>query len=436
MLRAKAVEKKMTTILFVDDDRPILNAFKRLVRSEGWQVHCAESGEEGLDYLRENRVDIVVSDMRMPNMNGAVFLTEVKNTYPESERILITGYSDFESLEKAVNDAKIANYVSKPWDDDVLLNILRSVISCQESKVELLRQEQQESIKNKKLGKIALGLKSRVEERELEIQQAMSLVDYTQDKLYTRSNEVMRCVTKLLEVSGKGEKFGKFIVDLSVDLGNKLGFTKKELDDIRIAATLHNIGGLALGDQWGSKPVGELDHDELQRYQARVTVAAELMNSMDELAPVGNIISSHKEHLDGSGYPNQRRGDEISLGARILGVVTDYVLLHQGRLLSDTKGHKKAKAYIEANVETHYDSIVVHSFFGLVGENTLLQYSTVLSFDQKKLESGMTLSEDLITDKNVLLLKAGTVLNENHINQIGLYERMTQRKIMVKIAAL
>jgi response regulator RpfG family c-di-GMP phosphodiesterase len=102
-------------LLFVDDEANILKALKRLFRSADFSVHLAESGSEGLAILQQTPIDLIISDMRMPQMDGAEFLTRAAEQWPNTVRILLTGYADIESTIAAVNKGRIYSYCSKPW---------------------------------------------------------------------------------------------------------------------------------------------------------------------------------------------------------------------------------------------------------------------------------------------------------------------------------
>lgn len=106
------------TLLLVDDEPNILNAIKRLLRREGYRILCAESAAQGLDLLATHRVHVIISDQRMPVMTGNEFLSRVKDLYPDTVRLVLSGYSELESLTDAINKGAIYRYISKPWDDD------------------------------------------------------------------------------------------------------------------------------------------------------------------------------------------------------------------------------------------------------------------------------------------------------------------------------
>ena len=117
------------TILFVDDEPNVLSSLRRLLRREDWNLVVADSADAGLVVLQRQPVDMVVSDMRMPGKDGATFLKEVKALYPDTIRIILTGYSERDAVSRAFAEADIHEMISKPWDDEELKSILRNAFS-------------------------------------------------------------------------------------------------------------------------------------------------------------------------------------------------------------------------------------------------------------------------------------------------------------------
>ena len=116
-----------STLLLVDDEQNILNALRRLFRREGYRVLTAGSGAEALELLALNPVQVIISDQRMPEMSGVEFLSRVKDLYPRTVRIVLSGYSELSTVTDAINRGAIWKYISKPWDDEDLLQEIRSV---------------------------------------------------------------------------------------------------------------------------------------------------------------------------------------------------------------------------------------------------------------------------------------------------------------------
>lgn len=122
--------KSKGVLLFVDDEKNILNSLQRLFTSLKYTVLTATNGYEALNILNKVNVDVVISDMRMPEMDGATFLCKVAIAYPKVKRILLTGYADNASVISAINDGMVDCYLSKPWKNEELT---KQIQICMES---------------------------------------------------------------------------------------------------------------------------------------------------------------------------------------------------------------------------------------------------------------------------------------------------------------
>lgn len=108
------------TVLLVDDEENMISSLKRLLRREGYRILSAGGGVEGLEILANHRVDVIISDQRMPQMTGVEFLRRVKTLYPDTVRIVLSGYTELQSITDAINEGAIYKFLTKPWDDEQL----------------------------------------------------------------------------------------------------------------------------------------------------------------------------------------------------------------------------------------------------------------------------------------------------------------------------
>ena len=108
------------TLLLVDDEQNILASLKRLLRRDQYHILTAGSGQEGLEVLASHAVDVIVSDQRMPGMLGADFLRKAKLLYPQTIRIMLSGYTELQAVTDAVNEGAIFKFLTKPWEDHLL----------------------------------------------------------------------------------------------------------------------------------------------------------------------------------------------------------------------------------------------------------------------------------------------------------------------------
>lgn len=116
----RRLTKKSRTLLLVDDEANILASLKRLFRQDGYNILTADSGAEGLAILKTTHVDVIMSDQRMPNMTGVEFLRQAKVKYPATVRIVLSGYTELQSITDAINEGSIYKFLTKPWDDEQL----------------------------------------------------------------------------------------------------------------------------------------------------------------------------------------------------------------------------------------------------------------------------------------------------------------------------
>lgn len=114
------LQKPQRTLLLVDDEPNVLSSLKRLFRRDGYQIITANSGQEGLDLLTTNKVDVIISDQRMPGMTGVEFLRAAKISHPNTIRIVLSGYTELQSVTEAINEGAIYRFLTKPWEDDQL----------------------------------------------------------------------------------------------------------------------------------------------------------------------------------------------------------------------------------------------------------------------------------------------------------------------------
>jgi len=111
---------RQRTLLLVDDEENVLASLKRLLRRDGYRIVTANSGAQGLQRLAEDSIDVILSDQRMPGMTGVEFLRRAKELYPDTVRMVLSGYTELQSITDAVNEGAIYKFLTKPWDDERL----------------------------------------------------------------------------------------------------------------------------------------------------------------------------------------------------------------------------------------------------------------------------------------------------------------------------
>jgi two-component system NtrC family sensor kinase len=159
-------------ILFVDDERNVLRSLERLFLDEDYEVLTANSGPEGLETLEQSGpFQLIVSDYRMPSMNGVVFLTEVCRRWPDTERIILSGYADTAAIVGAINQGQIYKFIAKPWNDDDLLHAIREALDRYELRASNRRLLSELTTANDELKSMNDHLYGLVDERVKEVLQ-------------------------------------------------------------------------------------------------------------------------------------------------------------------------------------------------------------------------------------------------------------------------
>lgn len=173
-------------LLFVDDEPNVLKALRRLFRGSEYAVHIAETGVAGLEILRQQPIDLIISDMRMPQMDGAEFLTRAAEAWPDAVRILLTGYADMESTIAAVNNGKIYSYCSKPWEDSDLKILVNNALEQKRLRDERRQLFEIINRQNQELKELNASLEEKVEKRTEQLRKSLTVIDQAHDALKNR----------------------------------------------------------------------------------------------------------------------------------------------------------------------------------------------------------------------------------------------------------
>ncbi|MDJ0782217.1 MAG: response regulator [Desulfosarcinaceae bacterium] len=313
-------EKPAHRILVVDDEASIRKALERLLRRAGYTVEVAESGQAGLAALdaADAPIDLIISDQRMAEMNGAQFLEKAKAVLPDAGRFLLTGYSDYAALVDAINKGEIHRYLEKPWNDEELLLHIRQTIE----QMRLQRENREMALviqqQNEELQKLNKNLEHKVLERSHQLIRQKEEFD---DSFM----EAFRLLSALVEMLSP--PLGDYLIHvgrLSRRVAQQMSLSNQACDHIEIAGLFHDVGLIGMPDEMLQDRLSDMEAHAFSVYSHHPVIAAVCFESVATYAAVSEIILNHHEYMDGSGYPNQRRGDEIPLGARILCAVSDY----------------------------------------------------------------------------------------------------------------
>lgn len=353
-------------ILFVDDDTNILMGFQRTLRKE-YAVETAIGPLEGLRAINDKGpFAVVVADLRMPKMNGVEFLTRVKDLFPDSVRIMLTGHGDLSVAMEAINSGNVFRFLLKPSSPGEMNNALQAGV------------EQYRLITS---------------EKEIMQKTVTGIIDVLTDVLGF-TNEV---------AMGRARRIMRFVRDIAVLLG------ETDVWFYETGAMLSQVGCVILPDSILKKmETGEkLEGEELQLFNQHPFMAFDLINKIPRLEGLAKMIAYQEKHYNGEGIPvDNIRKDEIPLGARLLKVAIDYDLLITRNLSPKNSLLKMIKR------KGRYDPKVMRAFI------ELLQFEDQFTFQKIKLNEllpYMIAGEEIYSLNGMLLLQKG---NEFTLNQI------------------
>jgi response regulator RpfG family c-di-GMP phosphodiesterase len=429
------LQAKPARILCVDDEPNILSALRRLFRPQGYQVLTAESGAEGLKLLESEQVDVVISDMRMPEMDGARFLEQVRARWPDTVRMLLTGYADIQSILDAINRGEIYRYVTKPWDDNDILLIVRHALERKALEEEKRRLEALTQEQNEELKLLNASLEAKVEQRTAELKKAHDSLVAANEKLKASFLTSIKVFSGMIEMRGKNlAGHSRRVANLARKIAVKMKLEAQEVQEIFVAGLLHNIGKIAFPDEMLALPVSLMKGENLALYRKHPLLGEQLLTALDDLRGAATILRSQMERFDGEGFPDHLAGLAIPIGARILALASDYDDLQIGALAQRQLRPDEAIRLIMQNSGKRYDPQVVKAFIEIINggvEEALKE----IQLSARELQSGMVLSRDLYTNDGLLLLPADHVLDHRLIQQIMTYDvgDDTRLKIYIRV---
>lgn len=428
------------TLLIVDDETAILNALKRLFRRESYNILTASNGREGIEILRkvEMPVSLIISDQRMPEMTGSVFLEEAKRIFPDAIRFLLTGYSDMDAIVDAVNRGEIHRYIAKPWNDNDLIIQVRQSLEQFELRIENRRLLALTRKQNKELEELNRHLEKKVEERSGEIIQKNTELSRLNRELESNLFNTVRAFTSLAEMhapllAGHGRR----VTFISREIAQILKLSEKEIIHTELAALLHDIGKLGFPQRLLEYREHEWTPRENELFQRHPEEGQTIVRFISSLDHVGLLIRSHHECFDGQGYPDHLSEESIPLGARIIAVadaydkivhlkvngksyIREYLIekkLTRDHLPEEETLQQAAIHHLKHYAFTRYDPDVVKAFLTLLRTKGIrIRVEKEVSIEG--LKEGMVIARSLYTVKGRFLLPYNTVLTGEYIEKL------------------
>lgn len=309
-------------ILLVDDEADNLALLYRTLRGT-YNLEKTTSPLQALEILKEKDFELVISDHKMPEMDGVEFLKHVQMMKPNVMRILLTAYSDANILIDAINYAKIYRYVKKPFNPDELQLIVSSALEYYQLK-------------------------------------------YDNDKLIADLKELFSGTIKaIMEALDAKDSYtsgrSKRITYYSIQIAKQLGLSVIDVGKVELAGMLHDIGMIGVSDEILYK-IDALSQEEYDEIKKHITYSVKILEDIKQLKDVVEIIKYHHEKYDGSGYPHGTRGEDIPMGSRIIAVADAFDSVISNRIYRNKIELQDAMNEIKQGAGTQFDPVVVKAF--------------------------------------------------------------------------
>lgn len=316
------MEKNKYTVLLVDDEKDNLALLERTLRND-FNIIKTVSPLEGLKLLGENRIEIIISDHRMEEMDGVEFLKRSYQINPQCVRLLVTAYSDSNILIDAINYGKIYRYIKKPWDPSELLLTVKVA-----SEYNQLRKENDKLI-------------------------------YDLKELFSGT------INAIIEALDAKDSFtlgrSKRVTFFALKMVDYLKLPPAEVGKLELAGLLHDIGMIGIPEDILNKTEA-LTSEEFECIKKHVNHGVKILEDIKQLKDVIEIIKYHHERFDGTGYPYGLKGDEISLSAKIISVADAYDSMVSQRSYRSSLSHEEAMKRITEQSGHQFDPMVVKAF--------------------------------------------------------------------------
>lgn len=408
---------KERLLMFVDDEPNILNALKRVFFDDAFQIETFTKGEEALEFLRQNEVEVIVSDQRMPGMTGTEVLAGARSIRPEAMRIILTGFADMDAAVQAINEGQIYQFIFKPWNDEELRSVILRALDHYDLSLENEHLASELMKKNQQLEGLNAQLGQKVKERTALIVQKNMELGKLNKSLEGSLLSTVRVFLNMIQLSSpKISSHTRRVTNMAVEIARELKWKEAQIRDLEIAALLHDIGKLGIPDKVMAKPREQLADNELELLNNHSILAQNTLGAIEAFDNVGRIIRAHHERWDGQGFPDGLKGEEIPIEARLISICNVY-----DHLLNDEEGRSMTFIikYFKNNIGQQFDpklaDHVLKTFRKQESEEVVERRVQVMA---RELQPGMTLAENLLTGKGIFLLPEGQVLKETHIRSI------------------
>ena len=344
-------------ILVVDDEKMITTTLSTLIKMV--LKHTVTTFNDPVlalasSDLVEQKIDLIISDFMMPGMNGLEFLKSVKEKSPNTVTILLTGYADKENAIKSINEVGLYYYLEKPWDNNSLLKIVQNGLDKKELTDDLERKYYELNESNREIARL-YGLLEKDFKQE---------VDNARGLIISLAN--------LIEAKDKyTDGHTRRVGSISKEIALKIGYSAEDAKQLELAGIIHDIGKVGISEVILNKP-DKLSEEEFEVMKRHTIMGETICKPLNCMQSSLDAVRHHHEKLNGTGYPDGLKGDEVSMDARILAVADIFDALYSDRPYRAKMQMNQARSIMMEEAEKGcLDQKVVRVLMTLLEEKSL-----------------------------------------------------------------
>ncbi|MCG2750328.1 MAG: response regulator [Desulfobacteraceae bacterium] len=323
-------------VLIVDDEPGVRRTLEHIVKRIQRESFLASNAKEARSILEEENFDLILCDLRMPGESGMDLIRHVLSVYPETAVIMISGADDPDLAREALGMG-VYGYMVKPFKPSEIIINVSSALHRQRLEVE----------KRLYLG----NLEQMVESRTAQLQDALEGVI-----------KVLALTVEYRDPYTAGHQ--RSVANLACAIAEEMGCPEEQVKGIRMTGLIHDLGKITIPSEILVKP-GRLSDLEFSLIKIHPQAGYDILKGIDFPWPVAHIVNQHHERMDGSGYPNGLKGEEILLEARIMAVADVVEAMASHRPYRPALGVEKALEEISLNRNVLYDDQVVEACLSL-----------------------------------------------------------------------
>ena len=324
-------DARTARLLVVDDDPAVCRAIALNLRAQGYDVEQVTNPRIALERLRATPCDVMVCDVRMPELSGLELLREALTIDEQLGVVMLTGVMDATTATAALRGGAL-DYVTKPFETDVLFGAVEGALRTRR-----LRAEQR---------RVELLVRDEVAVRTAELEQRTAELEREQGKLHGITVSVAESLINAMEAKDvylRGHSLR--VAALAASIAEEMGLDADVVERVRLAGRLHDVGKIGIREAVLNKP-GALTPDEYAHVKEHVRLGMEILSPLTHLGEVLTFVHHHHEHWNGGGYPHGLAGDAISLGGRILTASDTFDALTSARAYREPMTNEAALALL------------------------------------------------------------------------------------------